>query len=129
MRFHSRLALLVAASALASIVHAEGTPSWADYRSTVSNAVDIDDSFNRPTETNTTTTTDNSKKTAIEDSYNRSTDIKTTRTTDIDTTTDNSKHATDSFNRSTDIKTSVDASKHVDDSYNTDIKKSTDNSI
>lgn len=76
-------------------------PSWTDYRSTVNNSVAIDDSFNRKTEktTNTTTTTDNSRKVAIDDSFNRSTDIR--RTDD---------HSTNG-------------------SYNTDIRKSDDHSI
>lgn len=116
--FHSRLALLIAASALASVVQAAEAgkvPSWTDYRSTVNNSVAIDDSFNRKTEktTNTTTTTDNSRKVAIDDSFNRSTDIKTS----ID----------GSFNRSTDIKRTDDHS--TNGSYNTDVRKTDDHSI
>lgn len=102
---HSKIALLVAASVLATVAQADGSkPSWVDYRSTVS-SVDYRDSFNRRSETNTTT--DNSRQVAIDDSFNRSTDIKTS----ID----------DSFNRSTDVrKTNVKKTDNsIHDSYNT----------
>lgn len=117
--FHSRLALLVAASALASIVQAAEAgkvPSWTDYRSTVNNSVAVDDSFNRKTEktTTTTTTTDNSRKTAIDDSFNRSTEIKRTDdhstngsyNTDVKKTDDHSIR--DSYNRSSEFDLKID---------------------